>query len=477
MTSMFNVGLHTHSMNGIITLSDGMGTIIENNTIITGDIVANTISSTNINAIYANVLIEQQQRPPIYGNVILGQTQANAIYGNVLITQGQIPPLYANVSIEQQQRPFIYGNVISGQTQTNALYGNVSLLQIKTTAISYIPTTTTINSKLDINGNILIQGNTIQFGQIDASNLAISGFTASANSLAIGDNLVVGNNIVNSGSIFTAGNVRCNRLETQNLIVNSIPIRSDTQLQLDFINNGFGILSPLHRPVFNLIDPSGLQLYYPFTTTNYFNSTTRHIDGIRVGNLATGTLLYDASLTGLSTTDNSRLTTFHTAQPPVGQHGLVINRTVGLGTTGFGGEFGVAFSLWFMATSIPSSTYWFITTIQDNTGNRCFITIDPTNRILVGSTGLPFLFFSAIGFTVQVNVKYHLVVSASKMYINGVLNGNGGSVSIPLNTSGFNSIMRDPLGYGLIGTVDDYRYYNRPLSPLEVTTLYSVPPY
>ena len=63
----------------------------------------------------------------------------------------------------------------------------------------------------------------------------------------------------------------------------------------------------------------------------------------------------------------------------------------------------------------------------------------------------------------------------NNMYINGVFNSTG-PATIPANITGSNSILRDPLGNGMIGTVDDYRYYNRAITLPEIYTLFSVPP-
>jgi hypothetical protein len=229
----------------------------------------------------------------------------------------------------------------------------------------------------------------------------------------------------------------------------------------------YSICKQLVGPVvasFNTINPLGLELYYPFT------SSTLNLDGVSVGNLATGTLVYDSSLTGVSTITGNRLSTIHTATPPSGQHGLVINRSVSSGTV-------ATISLWFNCSSLPRLDYWLITTFQDNAGNRFLITIRPDNKILIASSGLPFDWVST--FSIVVNTTYHMVAvmnnGTNSLYINGVFNSTG-PASVPSNTAGFNSIMRDPLGNGLIGTVDDYRYYNRALTLPEITTLYSVQP-
>ena len=385
----------------------------------------------------------QSQIPPLYGNVLVLQ-------GNIVNTTTQINNLYGNVSVVQSQIPPLYSNVLVQQT--------------KTTAISYIPTTTTISS------------NVVVSGFLDVSNCLVQNNAGIGYSLGIGGNLAVGTDIVNSGNIVCGKTMFSNTINTQNLVLNSQVIQSDTQAQITYIYNN--LFQPLWRPLFNTINPLNLVLYYPFTSTLYFNSNT--VIGLNVGNLATGTIVYDASLSGLTNIVNNKLSSLHTAQPPAGQHGLVINRSVSIPS---GATDGCSFSFWFICTSLPSSTYWFLTTLQSSGGTRFFITIDPTNKININASTI------TSQNTVIVGNIYHVAVvmntdpptsnAITKMYINGVLQITTGGITYPsfTNTSGFNSIARDPLGNGLIGTIDDYRLYTRPITALEVSTLYSLSPY
>ena len=502
--------------------------------VLQGNIVNTT---TQVNNLYGNISVVQSQIPPLYGNVLVLQTKTTAItyvpttttvssnvsiQGNV-ITNGQIDA--SNIAVSgfgavsntfsvgdnlgvgnnivnsghifsggnhscntlitenllvnntvingntQAQINNLYGNVSAVQSQIPPLYGNVLVLQTKTTAITYVPTTTTISS------NVSIQGNVTTNGQIDASNIAVSGFGAVSNTFSVGDNLGVGNNIVNSGSIFSGGNHSCNTLITENLLVNNTVINGNTQAQINNIHN---IINPLFKPVFNTIDPSGLVLYYPFSISQYFNLSTLHPDGIRVGNMATGSIVYDVSLTGISRLDNNSLVSFHTAQAPTGRHGLVINRTITPPTGG------MCISFWFIATSIPSSNFWFLYTVQDTlgfpSGARFFITINPQNKIrLTGLNNADVVSNT----TIIVGTRYHIVYNcnvsgSASLYINGSLDIFQASNApvITTNNSGFNSIARDPAGNGLIGTVDDLRHYiNTTLSSSQIATLFSLPPY
>ena len=476
---MSNVSYTNQSMNGIITLSDGMGTTIENGIITTNTINVGNIITPSLTALYGNVLVLQS-------NIVNTTTQINNVYGNVSAVQSQIPPIYGNVLVLQNKEVLMYGNVsvlqgniVNTTTQINNLYGNITtaqndiiLLEGYTTAIYYAPTTTTITSNVVITDNTSIYGNVNTRGQIDSSNIAVSGFGAVSNTFAVGEDLGVGNNIVHSGNIITGKSQISNTVITNNLLVNGTVINGNTQTQLDFLYNN--LFQQRFRPVFNSIDPSGLIIYYPFTSSNFFNLTTKHEDGIRMGNLATGVLVYDASLTGLTKIDDTnRLETTHIGALPIGQHGLVINRTVG--TAAF------TISFWFICTSLPRADYWFFTTFQNTTGStRFYMTIDPQNKIrIAANTGLPIVSTGVV----IVNTRYFIVYTSTatatgSLFINGILNAT--VVNSPLmssNNSGFNSIMRDPLGNGLIGNIDDYRFYNRVITQTEIDTLYSVPPY
>ena len=193
---MQNVSIYNHTMNGIITLSDGMGTIIENNTIVTGDISSNNITT-------------------ILGNISLLQTKTS------------------NQSFNGTTTNFSSGLQVNGDISANnitTILGNISLLQTKTTNQTFSGITTSFSGGLQLTGgNILIKG------QIDASNVAITGYIVSGESVSVGENLVVGNNIVNSGSIISGKNIQYATLSTQNLVVNNAVIQSDTQNQIDLI--------------------------------------------------------------------------------------------------------------------------------------------------------------------------------------------------------------------------------------------------
>ena len=188
-TNMQNVSMYDHTMNGIITLCDGMGTIIENNSIITGNISSNNITK-------------------MLGNISLLETKTT------------------NQSFSGSTTSFIGGLQVTGNITSptiTAIIENVTLLQTKTTNQSFSGSTTSFT------GNVLIKG------QIDASNVAITGYIASGESISIGGDLAVANNIVNSGSIITGKNIQCNLLTTQSLVVNNEVIQSDTQAQIDYI--------------------------------------------------------------------------------------------------------------------------------------------------------------------------------------------------------------------------------------------------
>ena len=222
--------MYNHTMNGIITISDGMGTIIENNSIITGD-----ISSNNITKMLGNIsLLETKTTNQSFSGSTTSFTGGLQVLGNVLI-QGntiQYGRIDANILSDGMGTVIKNNTIVTGDISSNnitAILGNISILQTKTTNQSFSGTTTSFTGGLQVSGNVLIRG------QIDVSNVAISGYTACAESLAVGGDLAVSNNIVSSGSIITGKNIQCATLSTQNLVVNNAVIQSDTQAQIDYI--------------------------------------------------------------------------------------------------------------------------------------------------------------------------------------------------------------------------------------------------
>ena len=208
---------------------------------------------------------------------------------------------------------------------------------------------------------------------------------------------------------------------------------------------------------YNAIDPTNLWLYYPFDIST--------VMGNNVGNMATGSIVYDATLISPSTTiENDKMKT-----STMGKYGTVINKVVPCSTST-----GLSISLWFNVSAIPRSAYYFLFTLQDTlgypNGKRIYYMIDPSNKINInGQLTVPF--------TVTINKDYHLVVTITtgnvgKIYVNNVLVASG-TISYPsfTNVSGYNSIGRDPIGDGINGTIDEFRLYNRVLTVNEVNVL------
>ena len=154
-------------------------------------------------------------------NNVSANVSGNATYFSTLTTglQSQINGVSGNVS----------GNATYFSTLTTGLQSQITSLQTAVTSVSTSSSTTIIMS------NVSVYGNTINHGQIDASNLAITGYSAIAESSAIGNDLAVGNDIVNSGSIFCAGNVQCSTIRSKNLVINNTIIQYDTQAQIQNI--------------------------------------------------------------------------------------------------------------------------------------------------------------------------------------------------------------------------------------------------
>ena len=149
-------------------------------------------------------------------NNVSANVSGNTTYFSTITSglQSQINNVSANVS----------GNATYFSGLTASLQSQITSLKTSTTSVSSSSSTTVISS------NVSVYGNTINHGQIDASNLAISGYSAIAESSAIGGNLCVGNDIINSGSIFTGKQIQCS-----SLIVNNTVIQSDTQAQIIYI--------------------------------------------------------------------------------------------------------------------------------------------------------------------------------------------------------------------------------------------------
>jgi hypothetical protein len=212
----------------------------------------------------------------------------------------------------------------------------------------------------------------------------------------------------------------------------------------------------------DIIDPTGLVLYYKFSSVD--------VSGTTIANWATGTPVFDAVLNGTTNVVSNQLSTLTSGTR---QNGIVINRSIP--RTGFTG---LSFSFWFNASFLPGNNYPFLVTIQDAlgypSGNRFYISLYPGNFLSIngqmGSTGTT---------QMTVNTLYHIAVVVNSsgnpnttLYINNVSQTGNTSYPTFTNVSGFNSINRDPVGDGLIGTIDDYRLHNRSLTAREVNTLF-----
>jgi hypothetical protein len=211
----------------------------------------------------------------------------------------------------------------------------------------------------------------------------------------------------------------------------------------------------------DIIDPTGLVLYYKFSSVD--------VSGTTLANWATGTPVFDAVLTGTTNIVSNQLSTLTSGTR---LNGVLINRSIP--RTGFSG---LSFSFWFKPTFFPGN-YPFLATIQDAlgypSGNRFYISLYPGNFLSIngqmGSTGTT---------QMTVNTLYHIAVVIKStgnpnttLYINNVPQTGNTSYPTFTNASGSNLINRDPVGDGLIGTIDDYRLHNRSLTASEVNTLF-----
>ena len=107
-------------------------------------------------AIYANVIVNQQQLYNQYGNTVILQN-------NVVYLQGEIDALYGNIQVNQ-----------SGIA---SLYGNASVLQVQTTGQTYV----SANRQTGFAGNLIVQ-----------QNAAVVGATTLTGNVTATTNLVVG---------------------------------------------------------------------------------------------------------------------------------------------------------------------------------------------------------------------------------------------------------------------------------------------
>lgn len=210
----------------------------------------------------------------------------------------------------------------------------------------------------------------------------------------------------------------------------------------------------------DIIDWSNLVSYYPFRSSD--------VSGTTIANWATGSPVYDASMTGTTTIENNQMSTLTAGTT---KNGIMINRNVL--PTGFTG---LSFSFWFSATSLAGGNYPFLTTLQDAvaypSGVRYYISINPSKYITINSQ----MNSSTL---LTVNTLYHIAIVITStgspnttLYINNV--SQTGTTTYPTftNASGYNSISRDPAGDGLIGTIDDYGLHKRALTAGEVNTSY-----
>ena len=192
-------------------INDGGDTILGGNLMVTQNINlgGGLCILPTYSAVSGNISTNMQGIPTyVSGNAL---TYIAGVTSNI---QSQINGVSANVS----------GNATYFTVLTSGLQTQITSLKNSTTSVSSTSSTTIISS------NVSIQGNTINSGQIDTFNLAVSRYIAAGESLSVGENLVVGNNIVNSGSIITAKKMQCS-----SLMVNNAIIQSDTQVQLQKI--------------------------------------------------------------------------------------------------------------------------------------------------------------------------------------------------------------------------------------------------
>jgi len=231
---------------------------------------------------------------------------------------------------------------------------------------------------------------------------------------------------------------------------------------------------------FQLYSFNGLSLYYKFDAEDVFKG-----DGISIANYASGYPLYDASLTAV----NTQLNGISTTSSMVGTACLCLSTnyvnipTPNISTNGFT----VAF---WMNTTSTNQNYPTLLALNGNGTYNVYIFVSNyggTNYSIMyecrynGTTSRTLL---STNISVNDGVWHHIVLTSTyaalgsatsniRIYIDNVLNNSTTTGYYP-NAVGL--ISGSTIGGGTpvyIGLIDDYRVYNRVLSPMEITALYT----
>jgi hypothetical protein len=201
---------------------------------------------------------------------------------------------------------------------------------------------------------------------------------------------------------------------------------------------------------YNVIDTNELFLYYPFDNNSQNENS--------VGNYATGVAVFDTTIKQGSNLNDD---TFENNGKNTG--GLHINRVIPVSSSS-----GLSFAFWINIKRFAN--YGFFFTITDGS-QRYFLSNESNSNIL------RILNFQT-NYAMPQNTWFHICVTietngSSIYYINKVPTTFNEGYPNFTNVSGKNAIGIDVLGQGADAFMDEFRLYNRVITPDEVTTLFN----
>jgi hypothetical protein len=201
---------------------------------------------------------------------------------------------------------------------------------------------------------------------------------------------------------------------------------------------------------YNVIDTNELFLYYPF------DNNSQNEDS--VGNYATGVAVFDTTIKQGSNLNDDTFENYDSNTV-----GLLINRVIPVSSSS-----GLSFAFWINIKQFVS--YGFFFSITDG-GTRYFVCNEGiTNKLRINnfktSYAMPQNTWFHLCFTIETN-------GSSIYYVNNIPTAYNQGYPNFTNVSGKNAIGADPLNKGADAFIDEFRLYNRVITPDEVTTLFN----
>ena len=242
--------------------------------------------------------------------------------------------------------------------------------------------------------------------------------------------------------------------------------------------------------IFNMVDPRSLVIYYPFD-----QGTDASANGSGVlGNFATGSSVFDASLVSAAATPSTSM--FSVVTNRVGNRNLVLLGTASqyvarnVPWTLTNGGLGLSF--WFRPTSSVTTVQYLFAASDSRTSNVAdpnMISVNLTTgsalSVQVGTSAY------AVTGSIAINTWYHVALNVDHAGVNDMsanytcfLNGTqmsvGGSAALvapyPTTVPRTFTYVGTDVSNGnqfFTGQMDDFRLYNRVLTPPEVSVLYN----